>query len=237
MESIIKKPRVLLVEDDVGIVEMLSLYLEEYGFGVTVARDGQTAIKKFESNDIDVILLDIMLPILNGYDVMRKIREKSNVPIIVLSSKDRDNEKIIGLNIGADDYITKPFNPLEVVARLNAQIRRMNEFNKTKFSQVAERLSLKELTLDCSECKLYKNGENIDLTYTEFKLIRLLMSNPGRVFTKKQIFENVWEDEFIFADNTIMVYISRLRGKIENDTKKPGYIRTVRGLGYRIEKE
>lgn len=232
-----QKATVLLVEDDIGIIDMLMLYLEEYGFNVIVAQDGQIALDKFEKNNVDVILLDIMLPVLNGYDVMRRIRRSSGVPIIVISSRDRDNEKIIGLNIGADDYITKPFNPLEVVARLNAQIRRMNEFSNTNYETFSECLTVRDITLDCGECKVYKHGINIDLTYTEFKLLKLWMSSPGRVFTKKQIFEKVWEDEFVFADNTITVYISRLREKIEEDSKKPEYIKTVRGLGYRIEKE
>ena len=228
---------VLIVEDNKDIVDLLKLYLEEYNFNVIIAYNGKEALSLFNDNNVDAILLDIMIPMINGYDVMRQIRMISNVPIIVISSKNMDNEKIIGLNIGADDYIVKPFNPLEVIARLNAQLRRVNKFKQFDNSKEPERIILGDLLLDCSECRLYKNSRTIELTYTEFKLIKLFMGSPGRVFTKKLIFESVWEDEFVFADNTIMVYISRLREKLEEDSKNPKYIKTVRGLGYRIEKE
>ena len=175
-----------------------------------------------------------MLPKLNGYEVIKRIRKQSNIPVIILSAKTQDTDKILGLNLGADDYLSKPFNPLELVARINAQMRRFYNLGGSRELQ-NERITIGDLTLDQRECKLYRDNEEIELTYMEYKLLKLFMTEPGRVFTKAQLFETVWENEY-YTDNTVVVYISKLRDKIEKDTKNPKIIKTVRGLGYRFEK-
>lgn len=182
-----------------------------------------------------LVVLDIMLPKLNGYEVIKRLRKRSNVPVIILSAKNQDADKILGLNLGADDYLAKPFNPLELVARINAQMRRFYDFGGSKEKQ-DEKVIIGDLMLDQRECKLYKKDKEIDLTYMEYKLLKLFMTEPGRVFTKAQIFELVWESEYYYTDNTVVVYISKLRDKIEDDSKNPQMIKTVRGLGYRFEK-
>ena len=165
----------------------------------------------------------------------KRLRKRSNVPVIILSAKNQDADKILGLNLGADDYLAKPFNPLELVARINAQMRRFYDFGGSKEKQ-DEKVIIGDLMLDQRECKLYKKDKEIDLTYMEYKLLKLFMTEPGRVFTKAQIFELVWESEYYYTDNTVVVYISKLRDKIEDDSKNPQMIKTVRGLGYRFEK-
>ena len=199
------------------------------------ACDGESAINIFEKEEIHLVVLDIMLPKLNGYEVIKRLRKRSNVPVIILSAKNQDADKILGLNLGADDYLAKPFNPLELVARINAQMRRFYDFGGSKEKQ-DEKVIIGDLMLDQRECKLYKKDKEIDLTYMEYKLLKLFMTEPGRVFTKAQIFELVWESEYYYTDNTVVVYISKLRDKIEDDSKNPQMIKTVRGLGYRFEK-
>lgn len=226
---------ILIVEDSQEIVDLIKLYLEHEEYHIYVAYDGKNAIDIFEKEEIHFVVLDIMLPQLNGYEVIKKLRKKSNIPVIILSAKNHDNDKILGLNLGADDYVTKPFNPLELAARINAQMRRFYDFGGSK-KKKDERIVIGDLTLDQRECKLYKGNEEIDLTYTEYKMLKLFMTEPGRVFTKSQIFELVWEDEYLFTDNTVVVYISKLRDKIEKDPRNPQMIKTVRGLGYRFEK-
>lgn len=227
--------KILIVEDSQEIIDLIKIYLEQEQYGILTACDGEEAIETFKREEIHLIVLDIMLPKLNGYEVIKKIRKQSNIPVIILSAKMQDNDKILGLNLGADDYLAKPFNPLELVARINAQMRRFYDFGGSKKSP-DEKIVIGDLTLDQRECKLYKKNEEIDLTYMEYKLLNLFMTEPGRVFTKAQIFEKVWENEYYYTDNTVVVYISKLRDKIEEDSKDPKIIKTVRGLGYRFEK-
>lgn len=227
--------RILIVEDSQEIIDLIKIYLQSEDYEIVTALDGKTGIEAFFNNGIHLVLLDIMLPLNNGYEVIKQIREKSNVPVIIMSSKSQDADKILGLNLGADDYITKPFNPLELVARINAQMRRFYDFGGSKEID-SEELVVKDLKLNQRECKLYKGDEEVALTYMEFKLLKLFMSEPGRVFTKSQLFESVWESEYIYTDNTIVVYISKLRDKIEDDSKNPQMLKTVRGLGYKFEK-
>lgn len=226
---------ILIVEDSQEIIDLIKIYLEQEEYFIYSACDGKTAINIFEKEEIHLVILDIMLPKLNGYEVIKRIRKSSNVPVIILSAKNQDTDKILGLNLGADDYLAKPFNPLELVARINAQMRRFYDFGGSKEKQ-DEQVIIGDLTLDQRECKLYKKNKEIDLTYMEYKLLKLFMTEPGRVFTKAQIFELVWENEYYYADNTVVVYISKLRDKIEEDSKNPQIIKTVRGLGYRFEK-
>ena len=226
---------ILIVEDSQEIIDLIKIYLEQEEYFIYAARDGRIAVNLFEQEEIHLVILDIMLPELNGYEVIKRIRKISNVPVIILSAKNQDADKILGLNLGADDYVAKPFNPLELVARINAQIRRFYDFGGSKEKQ-DEKVIIGELKLDQRECKLYKKNREIDLTYMEYKLLKLFMTEPGRVFTKAQIFELVWENEYYYTDNTVVVYISKLRDKIEDDSKNPQLIKTVRGLGYRFEK-
>jgi len=228
--------KILIAEDDNDIVEILRLYLENEGFELVISNDGEDAFKRLESISVDMALLDIMMPKMNGYELIKKIRETSNIPIIVMSAKNMDSDKILGLTLGADDYLTKPFNPLEVVARIKSQLRRYYEFNSTPTEDAVNVIVVGELELDSSNLCINKNGKPINLTPTEFKILSLMMKTPGKIFTKMQIFENINGDYYESDDNTLMVHISKIREKIEDDPKNPLYLKTVRGLGYKIEK-
>lgn len=228
------KYTVLIAEDDKDIVEILTLYLGNEGYNVLSAFDGQEAYKIAESNKIDFAILDIMMPLMNGYDLTKKLREKYNMPILILSAKNTDSDKILGLNLGADDYIAKPFNPLEIVARVNSGIRRFYKLNPSLSD--SDILKVGDLELDTESIVLKKSGKEISLTATEFKILQMLMKNPGKVFTKVQIYEKINGEYFESDDNTMMVHMSKLRDKIEDDSKNPKYIKTIRGLGYKMEK-
>ncbi|MBQ2579295.1 MAG: response regulator transcription factor, partial [Lachnospiraceae bacterium] len=191
-----------------------------------------------QHNDVDLALLDIMMPRMNGYELTKKIRENNNIPIIILSAKNQDSDKILGLDLGADDYLAKPFNPLEVVARVNSNLRRFYRLNDATTENTASKiLRMGDLELHGDSLQLFRNGEEIPLTPTEYKILAMLMEHPGHVFTKVQIYENVKGEYFESDDNTMMVHISKLREKIEEDSKNPRYLKTVRGLGYKIEKQ
>ncbi|MEG2450491.1 MAG: response regulator transcription factor [Clostridia bacterium] len=227
---------ILVAEDDADIVRLIRLYLENEGYHVFWAENGKRAIEIFKSEKIDLALLDIMMPVLDGYEVTKQIRATSNIPIVILSAVNLDSDKILGLNLGADDYLTKPFNPLELVARINANLRRFYKLGQAKSTVNDGRIALGELTLDTHMLSLEKRGQPIMLTATEFKLLMMLMKSPGRVFTKAQMYEEVNGDFYDGDECTIMVHISNLRDKIEDNPKTPKYIKTVRGLGYKIEK-
>jgi len=234
-----RKYTILLADDEKEIVDLLSLYLENAGFSVIGASNGREALDALCRKDvkIDAAVLDIMMPEMDGYTLVRKIRETSNIPILILSARSDDSGKILGLDLGADDYITKPFNPLEITARVQAQLRRFYRLNAPA-AQAQDRITAGELVLDRASCTLMKNGREIPLTAVEFRILCLLMENRGRVFTKSRIYENVWGGDFYGSDdNTIMVHMSNLRDKIEDDPRNPRYLKTVRGLGYRFEKE
>lgn len=224
---------VLIADDESEIRGLLRLYLEKDGYQVIEAEDGLQATKLVAEKEIDLALLDIMMPGMDGYQVLRKIRERSNIPVMILSAKNQDVDKILGLDLGADDYLAKPFNPLEAMARINSNIRRFYSLG-AKGKEVKE-LKVKDLRLDTEACAVYKGDALIDLTSVEYRIMRLFMENPGKVFTKQQLFEEGWGEAYIVADNSIMVCISKLRAKLsdENDA----YIKTIRGLGYRMEKE
>ncbi len=227
------KLRILIAEDDENIIELIRLYLENEGYEVCWAPDGEAAWSLFQKTHFDVAVLDVMMPKMNGYDLTKKIREKSGIPIIILSAAQLDSNKILGLNLGADDYMVKPFNPLELVARVNANARRAYKLTQ---SGGGDKLTVGDLVLDTHMLTLHKGGMPVNLTATEYKILAMMMKNPGRVYTKMQIYEEVNGDWFDGDDNTVMVHISNLRDKIEEDTKNPKYIKTVRGLGYRLEK-
>ena len=231
-----KMYKILIAEDESDIIELLRLYLENAGFIVIGAADGVEALKIIESEHIDLAIFDIMMPRLDGYQLIRKVRENHNFPIMVLSAKNQDSDKILGLDLGADDYLTKPFNPLEIVARVKSALRRFYQLNDNTQEQNSGIIRVGEITLNLVSMSADRNGEEILLTPTEFKILSLLMQNPGRVFTRTQIYESVMGEYYESDDNTIMVHISKIREKIEKDSKKPEYLLTVRGLGYKIAK-
>ena len=223
---------ILVADDEKEIRELLRLYLENSGYKVVEAEDGQQALDILRSKPVDLCLLDIMMPKKDGYHVLQELRKESNIPVVILSAKDADSEKILGLNLGADDYMSKPFNPLEAVARVNSNIRRFHSLGTGEV--VKEVLKVKDLELDVESCVLTQEGKVIDLTSVEYKIMELFMMHPGKVFTKQQIYEYGWGEDFIVADNNIMVCISKLRDKLDEDPS--AYIKTIRGLGYRLER-
>ncbi len=230
------KGRILICDDEKEILEILELYLEKEGYEVLKSSDGIEAMDIVKSKDnIDLAILDIMLPKLDGYKVVKELRKISNIPVILISAKNQDSDKILGLDLGADDYITKPFNPLEVVARVNAQIRRKNNLSVTEDTKKI--IEIGDISLDTYNVKVMVRGKDIELTSIEYGILKYLMDNAGRILTKNQIFEAVWNEQFLSGDNTIMVHISRLRDKIEADSRNPQYLKTIRGLGYRFEKK
>lgn len=223
---------ILVADDEKEIRELLRLYLENSDYKVVEAEDGQQALDILRNKKINLCILDIMMPKMDGYHVLQELRKESNIPVMILSAKDADAEKILGLNLGADDYMAKPFNPLEAVARVNSNIRRFYSLGTS--STAKEVLKVKDLTLDLESCEFKKDNQIIDLTSVEYKIMELFMKHPGKVFTKQQIYEYGWGEEFIVADNNIMVCISKLRDKLSEDPST--YIKTIRGLGYRLEK-
>ncbi|MBO5097287.1 MAG: response regulator transcription factor [Agathobacter sp.] len=223
---------ILIADYEKEIRELLRLYLENEKYQVIEAEDGQQALDILHRQKVDLCILDIMMPKVDGYRVLKELRTQSNIPVLILSAKDADSEKILGLNLGADDYIAKPFNPLEAVARVNSNIRRFYSLGTS--AGVQELIRVKDLSLDPDACELKKGGEIIDLTSVEYKIMEMFMKHPGKVFTKQQIYEYGWGEEFIVADNNIMVCISKLRDKLDEDPS--AYIKTIRGLGYRLEK-
>lgn len=229
--------KILIAEDDPDILDFISLYLENSGYHILTANDGKAAYQLFLNQTIDLAILDLMMPEMNGYDLIKKIREKSNIPIIILSAKREDVDKILGLDIGADDYMTKPFNPLEIVSRVKANLRRYYNLGIDGIKDNSHIIRLGELMMDSEQVSVKKNGQPLNLTLTEFKILQLLMKSPGQIFTKSQIYEQVNGHYFETDDNTMMVHIFNLREKIEENAKQPKYIKTVRGVGYKIEKD
>lgn len=226
---------ILIAEDDEDIVSILRLYLENAGYSVIACYDGEEALEAVQNNKTDLCLFDIMMPKMNGYDLIRTVRKSFNMPIIIISAKDKDSDKILGLDLGADDYILKPFNPLEVVARVRAALRRFYKLNPAAAKEDRAVLRSGELSVDTNRMLLYKGDQEIKVTPSEIKILIMLMRNPGRVYTKAQIYENLSGDSFSSDDNTVTVHISNLRNKIEDDPRNPKYLITVRGLGYKFE--
>lgn len=230
--------KILIVDDEAEIRDVLHLYLEKDGYEVVEASNGVEAMEKLQKEAPDLVILDIMMPDPDGYRVLRNIRENNNIPVIILSAKDADADKILGLDLGADDYITKPFGPLEAVARVNSNIRRfysLGAVGGSDRSKAVKELTVRDLRLDLESCLLYRGEDEIELTSVEFRIMKLFMEEPGKVFTKQQIYEQGWGEEYLVSDNSIMVCISKLRGKLNKADRE--YIRTIRGLGYRLEKE
>jgi DNA-binding response OmpR family regulator len=225
---------ILIADDESEIVELLKLYMEKEGYTVVAAFSGKEALEAVSRTNIDLVVMDIMMSVMNGLQALKELRLTYNIPVILLSARVQDHDKILGLGMGADDYITKPFNPLEVVARVQAQLRRFYHLNRAQESMSpSDKITIGELTLDRISCQVSKNDQTISLTSIEYKLLQHFMEHPNRVFTKRQLYETVWGDYYTSDDNTVMVCISKLRDKIESDPILP-YLVTIRGLGYKF---
>ncbi len=225
--------KVLIAEDDRDIIELLALYLNGEGYEVLAAENGRDALAIAQENEVSVAIVDIMMPVMNGFEFIRELRTFSQIPVIVLSARDLDQDRILGLNIGADAYLTKPFNPLEVVAYVKSAVRRWDTSHAE--GEAAGKVVVGELELDQERFTLRKNGVPVQLTSSELKIIAKMMKSPERVFTKAQLYECINGEFYNSDDNTMMVHISNLRAKVEDDPSHPRYIKTVRGLGYKIE--
>ena len=229
--------KVLVCDDDKEIVEAIDIYLTQEGYEVFKAYDGQEALEVLKKESVDLLVIDVMMPRLDGIRATLKIREENNIPIIILSAKSEDADKILGLNVGADDCVTKPFNPLELVARVKSQLRRYTQLGSTA-QPAGEKIyatgglmindDLKEVTVD---------GEPVKLTPIEYNILLLLVRNQGKVFSIDQIYENIWNEDAIGVDNTVAVHIRHIREKIEINPKEPRYLKVVWGVGYKIEKQ
>lgn len=225
---------VLVVDDEDEIRKAIEIYLKSEGINVLSAKDGIEALSILNEEEVHLILMDIMMPNMNGIEATFKIRKDKNIPIIMLSAKSEDTDKILGLNIGADDYITKPFNPLELVARVKSQLRRYMNFGNYKENK--DEINVRGLVLNKNSKTVNVDGKDIKLTATEYKILKLLMENSGVVFSIKEIYEKVWNEPFYNGENTVAVHIRRIREKIEINPKEPRYLKVVWGIGYKIEK-
>ncbi len=230
----IVQKHILLVEDDEAIREMVDNYLTMEGFNVTTATNGEEALHNCLQNIFDLVILDIMIPKLNGLEVLKIIREQAALPIIIMSAKDSDVDKALGLGLGADDYIAKPFSMLEFSARVKAVIRRATKYS-SQAEQKQEVLEIDNLKIDIVNFSITKSGQEIKLTSKEFSILKLFVTNRHRVFTKEQIYQMIWKDAYYGDENIINVHIRRLREKIEDDPSNPQYIKTLWGIGYKFE--
>ena len=226
---------ILVCDDDREIVEAIEIYLSQEGYKVLKAYDGEEALKVLDREKVDLLIIDVMMPKLDGIRATLKIREKNALPIIILSAKSEDADKILGLNVGADDYVTKPFNPLELVARVKSQLRRYTQLG----AMTEKKENIYEtggLMIDDDRKEVTVDGESVKLTPIEYRILLFLVQNQGRVFSINQIYENIWNEEAIAADNTVAVHIRHIREKIEINPKEPRYLKVVWGLGYKVEK-
>ena len=226
---------ILVCDDDKEIVEAIEIYLTQEGHHILKAYDGEQAIRVLQNHPVDLLIIDVMMPKLDGIRATLKIREENALPIIILSAKSEDADKILGLNVGADDYVTKPFNPLELVARVKAQLRRYTQLG----AMTEKKENIYEtggLMIDDDRKEVTVDGESVKLTPIEYRILLFLVQNQGRVFSINQIYENIWNEEAIAADNTVAVHIRHIREKIEINPKEPRYLKVVWGLGYKVEK-
>ena len=226
---------ILVVDDDKEIVDSISIFLQNDGYYVIKAYDGMEAMERLNDNEVHLILLDVMMPKMDGIKALLKIREKRNIPVILVSAKSEDTDKIIGLNMGADDYITKPYNPLELLARVKSQLRRYTTLGNMD-QKNGNVIQVGSLRLDTDKKELTVDEEAIKLTRIEYKIVELFMNNLGRVFSIDEIYEKVWNEPSFNADNVVAVHIRRIREKIEINPKEPKYLKVVWGIGYKIDK-
>ena len=226
---------IIVCDDDREIVDAIEIYLLLEGYEVCKAYDGEQAVAMMKQKKIDLLIIDVMMPKLDGVRATLQIRKESSIPIIILSAKAEDTDKILGLNVGADDYITKPFNPLELVARVKSQLRRYTTFSNQAGTSAEEVYEVRGLTINDSLKKVCVDGEEVKLTPIEYNILLLLVKNKGKVFSINQIYESIWNEEAIGADNTVAVHIRHIREKIEINPKDPRYLKVVWGVGYKIE--
>ncbi|QQK77672.1 response regulator transcription factor [Salicibibacter cibarius] len=230
--------KILVVEDDYETNQLLCKYLRKEMFQVFPAYTGEEAFQKLSTYSFELVVLDLMLPGIDGFEILRKIRSEKNTPVIILSAKDESQDKVVGLNLGSDDYITKPFNMSEVIARVKAQLRRFTQYNLSGNDQTDHYLTYGDMTLDLNAYVVEIGDDTTSLREKECQILKLLMSNPKKVFTKEYLFENIWGESYLNTDeNKIMVHIRRLREKIEPDPSNPKYIQTVWGIGYKLGDE
>ena len=229
-----EKFNILVCDDEKAIVDAIEIYLKQENYNIIKASNGEEALKALEDNEIHLIIIDIMMPKMDGLTATLKIRETMNIPIIILSAKSEDTDKIIGLNFGADDYITKPFNPLELIARVKSQMRRYTSLGSIEEKSNSIRIGALELDKDTKEVTV--DGKPVKLTATEYGILSLLMENAGKVFSIEEIYEKVWHEMSFAPENTVSVHIRRIREKIEINPKEPRYLKVVWGIGYKIEK-
>lgn len=227
---------VLVCDDDREIVEAIEIYLSQEGYKVLKAYDGEEALKVLDREKVDLLIIDVMMPKLDGIRATLKIREKKNMPIIILSAKSEDADKILGLNVGADDYMTKPFNPLELTARVKSQLRRYTQLGSTIDKSNQAVYAVGGLSIDDEQKEVTVDGEPVRLTPIEYNILLLLVKNQGKVFSIDQIYESIWNEDAIGVDNTVVVHIRHIREKIEINPKEPRYLKVVWGVGYKIEK-
>ena len=229
--------KILVCDDDKEIVEAIEIYLTQDGHQVLEAYDGIEAVEILKKESVDLLIMDIMMPRMDGIRATLKIREKHNIPIIILSAKSEDADKILGLNIGADDYITKPFNPLELVARVKSHLRRYMQLGSTTIKESEAVYTVGGLAINDDLKEVTVDGEPVKLTPIEYNILLLLVKHQGKVFSIDQIYENIWNDNAVGVDNTVAVHIRHIREKIEINPKEPRYLKVVWGVGYKIEKQ
>ena len=225
---------ILVCDDDKEIVEAIEIYLSQEGYKVLKAYDGEEALKLLDKHKVDLLIIDVMMPRLDGIRATLKIREKQNMPIIILSAKSEDADKILGLNVGADDYMTKPFNPLELTARVKSQLRRYTQLGSTVDNENQAVYTVGGLMIDDDQKEITVDGEPVKLTPIEYNILLLLVKNQGKVFSIDQIYESIWNEDAIGVDNTVAVHIRHIREKIEINPKEPRYLKVVWGVGYKI---
>lgn len=223
---------ILIADDEIDIRNLIKISLEESGYTVLTAENGKQAWDIISTRDVGLAILDVMMPVMDGFNLLRKIRENSTIPVIFLTARTDDMDKVLGLGLGADDYISKPFSISELIARVGAQLRRNNEYLTPK--EKPDAIVYGNLSVDKGKCCAFKGGVPIELGAKEYKLLLHFMENPERVFTKRQLYRAVWDEDYYYDDNTVMVHISRLRGRVEDDPQKPRYLKTIRGIGYKL---
>lgn len=227
---------ILVCDDERDIVSALKIYLEAEGYGIFTAYNGNEAVRSVEKNDIHLVLMDIMMPECDGITAMVKLREISNIPVILLTAKSEDTDKILGLNVGADDYVTKPFNPVEVIARVKSQLRRYMTLGGGHKAEPENGYTIGNIELNDKSKQVFVDGEEVSLTPTEFEILKLLMKNAGQVLSPKEIYKKVWGGEALGAESTVAVHIRHLREKIEINPAEPRYLKVVWAHGYKMEK-
>lgn len=230
------KEKILIVDDEKEIRNLIEIYLKSEGYETLKAKDGEEALYLLKGNDVDLVILDVMMPKLNGIETCIKIREENELPIIMLSAKSEDIDKILGLNMGADDYLSKPFNTLELIARVKSQLRRYKKFNKYQDKEDKLTITIDDLIIKIDTHEVFLGDRSIKFTPIEFDILVLLAKNRGKVFSIVNIYESVWNQEYMESDNTVMVHIRKIREKIEENPRNPRFIKTVWGVGYKIEK-